>query len=280
MPDGDDLASEYEFRAVGRYRAELGESPFLSHDGVHIWWVDTLGKRLLRTHRNTGVEQIWTVPEQVGFVAEAWNTCIVGMESGLFEFDPVRGKLNPVPNSSPGPGMRYNDACVDAEGRLWAGTMALGGERPSGALYCFRALSERRTVDTGYRRINGLAHDAANSRLWLSDSHPDVRSIWSLDLRSTNMAASRTEIMKLTANLGRPDGAFIDADGRYWVATLEGRSILHPEPNGRSVPLISLPMRLPTKAAVDGQGRLYVTSKRSVGDHLGGLLLVGTRSMI
>jgi len=271
------LANGYEFKPLGRYRADLGESPFVSADGHHVWWVDTSGKRLFRTSRLAGGEEVWHLPEQVGFVAEAWGTCVVGMESGLFAFDPSGATLTAVPHSAPGSGMRYNDACVDARGGLWAGTMDLDAAAPAGVLLHFPQPDERRVIDFGYRRINGLAHDAARRRLWLSDSHPDIRTIWTMNLDATDMASSRAAITTLKGSDGRPDGACLDLDGRYWVATLEGRSILHPA-EGSATLSLGVPVALPTKVAMDVDGRVYVTSKRSTDadDSLGGYLLVGT----
>lgn len=270
-----DAAPEYDFAPLGGYRAQLGESPFLSADGIHIWWVDTIGGVLLRTDLRTADEQIWPLHEQVGFVAEAWDRCIVGMESGLFQFDPATANLIAIPDTAPGIGMRYNDACVDPDGDLWAGSMALDGEAPTGALFHFSALDSRRIIDTGYRRINGLARDAPH-RLLASDSHPDIRTIWTMNLQSPNIAASRTTFLTLSEAMGRPDGAFIDGQGRYWVATLEGRTLLHPLADGTAHRTIALPVSLPTKATMDVHGRLYIASKYTTDDALSGRLLVGS----
>ena len=94
-----------------------------------------------------------------------------------------------------------------------------------------------------------------------------------MELQTTDIAASRTEILTLPEERGRPDGAFIDTDGRYWVATLEERSMLHPGESLSSSLVLSVPLSSPTKAAVDRQGRLYLTSKQSRNDPFGGLLL-------
>lgn len=262
----------WTFRPLGRYRAQLGEGPILSQDGKSVWWVDTEGHRLIRTDIETEAETVWSMPEAIGFVAEAWRQVVVGMQSGLFCFQPTTAALTLIPGTDPGPGMRYNDACVDASGAIWTGTMDMDGETPRGVLMHFAAPGPGRTIASGLRRINGLAHDQIHAELVMSDSHPASREIWRIDLASGCVTLPSEPLTRLRDREGRPDGACTTADGRYLVATLEGGALLEISRTGARGELIQLPVALPTKAACDITGRLFVTSKMS--SSLGGRLLV------
>jgi len=262
----------WRFRPLSAHRAIIGESPFVSLDAARVWWVDTAGQRLFLIDIETGQTEVWTLPEQIGFVVELGDQVILGMQSGLFRFD-RSASPSFIPNTGPGAGMRFNDACVDADGELWAGTMDLEAERPTGCLYRIGQDFVMTEVATGFRRINGLAHDAANARIMVSDSHPDVRTIWTLDAAN---GSDRRVLARMTPDQGRPDGAVIDNAGRYWVASLEGGTLFSPETGRTEASEIKLPVRFPTKAALGKDGRLYITSKSDDGDQLGGLLLLGT----
>lgn len=258
---------------MSAHRAIIGESPFVSLRAAGVWWVDTPGQRLFLFDTETGQTEIWTLPEQIGFVVELGDQVILGMQSGLFRFDRFSASLSYIPNTGPGAGMRFNDACVDADGKLWAGTMDLEAERPTGCLYRFGRDFVMTEVACGFRRINGLAHDAANARIMVSDSHPDVRTIWTLDVADSG---ERRVLARMTPDQGRPDGALMDDAGRYWVASLEGGTLFSPRTGRAEAGEIKLPVRFPTKAALGKDGRLYITSKSDEGDLLGGLLLLGT----
>jgi sugar lactone lactonase YvrE len=263
------------FRPIGRYRAILGESPVASADGQHVWWVDSDGQRLIRVLVETEVETVWDMPEAIGFVAEVWSRVIVGMQSGLFEFSPLTGHLEPIAGTSPGPGMRYNDACVDAFGGLWTGTMAMDGETPKGVLLHFPAPGMGIVIASGLRRINGLAHDPQTRTLVVSDSHPLSRAIWRIDLSASEPVLPAQPLTRLVGDEGRPDGAVIDGQSRYWVANIEGRALLEITRDGARGQRIDLPVSLPTKACSFGARQVCVTSKFSPGGELDGRLLLG-----
>lgn len=275
MP-GDSKPSRWHFRPLGDHRAELGESVFVSSDGLCVWWVDTTGQCLLRTHRETGATEKWPMPEQIGFVAEHAGHCLVGLESGLYRFDIETASLDPVPGTAPGPGMRYNDACIDAGGNLWTGTMALDGEQPAGTLLRLGPDMSLTHVASGFRRINGLAHHVSSGRLMFSDSHPQVCRIWSLALHEGVIASERHLVAELDADRGRPDGAALAPDGSYWIAMLEGSMLLRPAEHGRAAATIALPDLVATKVAWTNEGSFYVTSKQSSDSPWGGRLVVGT----
>jgi len=249
---------------LGPAVAELGESPFWSAAENCVWWVDVTGKQVLRTDADTGVTARWPTPHQVGFVARANGALVVGMEHGLFQFDPQAGAFGLVAGTELPAGIRFNDATVDAAGRLWASTMRTANDRAEGAIWIFSDDWRMRRVADGFRTPNGLAFDVTRSRLYFSDSHPTVRRVWHAEWDGSAKLGARRVFMEFGEADGRPDGAALDEEGSYWVACLEAGAIrirataadvqrsleLHP-----TVPL--------TKLAFGPRGSVFVTSKGS-----------------
>ena len=266
-----------DFKPVSDVRAELGESPVWSEADACVWWVDISGQRLLRTGAD-GATETWEMPEQVGFVALATAGLVVGMESGLFAFDPASGVFERLV-ALEAPGVRFNDATTDAAGRLWAGTMDLENRRPVGQLLRIDPDLTVTVVAEGMRTPNGLAVDSpgdeAGGRLFFSDSHPDVQTIWvaDLDIRGGRIAERRI-FARMHEAAGRPDGGALDEDGNYWSAGVDGGAIHVFTPDGNHLFEFLTPMPDPTKIAFGGPDlrHIYLTSK--AGSGAGGQLAV------
>lgn len=229
-------------------RAQLGESPVWSHAHNAIWWVDIIGRKLLCTEL-TGATQIWPTPEIPGFVQCLGEEVLVGMQSGIFRFDPTTAQFEKRVTLL-APNQRFNDACTDTQGRIWAGTMDIDNQQANGTLYLFDP-TYRTLVSKfeGFRTINGLAWDLANGRLFLSDSHHDVQTVWTCKVDLNGRVSERTVFARFDDLDGRPDGAALDAEGRYWIAGVGGGALYRFAPNGASVTKYDVPVKSPTKPA-------------------------------
>ncbi len=261
-------AREAAFAALAPERAILGESPVWSAREGAIWWVDLDGRSLFRTVPG-GETRRWPTPEMACFVQiRADGAPVVGMESGLFAFDAASGrggKIAPIPHE----GVRFNDSCIDSAGRLWAGTMDPGNARPIGALWLYGAEGAPERVLDGFLTINGLAWDAARERLYVSDSHPNVRKIWALEAPG---GRPRPETRRLFADMaglpGRPDGGAVDAEGCYWSAGVDGGELYRFAPDGALALRLRVPYEFPTKPAFGGPAHatMFLTSKADRGE--------------
>lgn len=246
-----------------------------SADEACLWWVDVTGRRLLRSRASDGAAEEWPMPEEIGFTAlAAHGGVVVGLESGLFAFDPESGSLRPLlPLQAEG--VRFNDATTDRTGRLWAGTMDLRNERAVGQLLRIDVDLEVTVIERGMRTPNGLAVDEERGRLYYSDTHREVRTIWTaeFDVRSGDVG-ERNVLAVADGSAGRPDGGALDADGNYWSVGVDGGRIHVFEPGGARAFDCATPMHDPTKIAFGGPGlsRIYLTSKDGPGD--GGRLAV------
>ena len=256
-------------KAVTEARAVLGESPVWRAEDRTIWWVDIDGHRLFRTGED-GATRVWTAPQAPGFVLlDEAGAPIVGMETGLFDFDEQSGRFARIAPLEAA-GMRFNDACIDAAGRLWAGTMDLDNARANGVLYVIGADQALTPVADGFRTVNGLAWDGAGARLFVSDSHPTARMIWTLAVPPEGVAfdpVERVEFACLHDLPGRPDGAAMDADGFYWIAGVGGGELYRYGPDGRLAARYATPVEHPTKPVFTGPdlATMHLTSKRDGG---------------
>lgn len=267
-----------DFAPLSPALATLGESPVWSAAERCVWWVDVPSGTLFRTRINGGetdhMTDHWALPEQLGFVVlMADGGLALGMESGLFRFDPASEDLERIVENRE-PGTRFNDAATDGAGRLWAATVDLDNRRPVGTLYRISPDLSVTEIVSGLTTPNGVAVDDQRGRLYLSDSHPDVQTVWvaGLDLAS-GAVGDRAVLAHMHDFSGRPDGAAVDADGTYWIAGVGGGAIHGFDAAGRHCAVLATPCADPTKPAFGGAGldRMVLTSK--AGSHGGGSLM-------
>lgn len=258
------------FDAFSDLWAQYGESPVWSQSGNCIWWVDIPGCRLLRTDVVTGRTEAWDAPETPGCIGlRADGRLVVGLISGIFLFDPATGLFEHACSPESRDDVRFNDGAMDPVGRFWTGTMHIAAAEPAGAIFCIEPDLTYRRVFEGFWIPNGLAFDPARNRMYFSDSHPSVQTIWVCDYDVATGIPSNRRIFATTHALkGRPDGAFVDDDGVYWIAAVEGSQILRFAPTGEALKPISVPVSHPTKLVMDPNTprTLYVTTRRMAAD--------------
>lgn len=264
VENAGEIGGSLAFDILTDVRAELGESPFWCPHEQCIWWVDIEGRRVLRTRPDGATEQ-WPTPEMAGFVVlTAPGRPAVGMETGIFALDPASGHFERLVAHKPA-GLRFNDATVDASGRLWAATMRFTPDRPDGRLYVIGADRVAHPTQDGLFIANGLAFDADRGRLYLSDSIASVQTVWRFPCDAASGALGPREVFAdFNPLAGRPDGAALDAHGNYWIAGVGGGQCLHVfSPDGHLLHTIPTPAANPTKPAFGGPDfdRLYLTSK-------------------
>lgn len=98
--------------------ALLDEGPIWAEDTRHLWFTDIESRALQRFDPATGMGERFPVDGHPGFIVRATDGgFIVGIERALWRWDNRRlgATLAEVPDV---PGIRLNDATVDAGGRL------------------------------------------------------------------------------------------------------------------------------------------------------------------
>ena len=254
---------------VGPHRAGFGESVFWSPNERAAWWIDLHGRSLLRTHED-GTTWVFKTP---GFPANNPRAIvpgrdgqlIVALDDRLTRFDPTTGTFTTIDIDLPIPaGHVLNDATVDVRGRLIIGTVrAGGGDDYSGRLLVVSPDAPARIIADGLCIANGLAFSPDGATLYFADSHRDVKTVWraAYDLETGEIAIPETFVPSERFP-GRPDGAAVDRDGGYWIASLETGKVLRFTPEGAFDRDIQLPVPMPSKPCFGGPAMdvLYITT--------------------
>ena len=149
----------------------LGEGPVWVERDRALWFVDIKQRQVYRYDPEVGAVQSWDAPEQIGWVLpSADGGFLAGLASGLHRFDPTTGAFSLYREVEPHlPGNRLNDATVDAQGRVWFGSMDDAETQTTGRFYRL----ERGTVAAA-----GLAPICITNGPAVS---PDGRTLYAVD---------------------------------------------------------------------------------------------------
>ena len=261
-----------DYQTIADTHDRVGESPVWDVRAQRLWWVDIEGPFIRCIQPGTSAPvQSWRMPERVGCIAltAVAGQLIAAMETGIARVTLHEGgQVNMdglAPIEHPAAGMRFNDGRCDASGRLWVGTMVMDMSLGSdlGGLYC---LDERGLTGphvTGLLTPNGLGMSPDGRTLYLSDSHPKVQKIWAFDLDVVSgTLANRRLFVDMNNWPGRPDGAAVDAQGRYWICGNDAGQIHVFDAQGQWQQSLTVPMPKPSMCALGGAelDQLFVTS--------------------
>lgn len=256
--------------ALAGVRTRVGESPLWSPRESALWWVDIEGRRLHRIAGN--VHSSWTTHERLACIAlHDGGGLLAAMETGVFRLQAqADGALATERLASvrhPREGMRLNDGRCDRAGRFWVSSMVrdMSLVAADGALYCLNALDTRglsKPLISGLVTGNGLGFSPDGRLMYLSDSHPSVRRIWTYALNDDGTLGARRDFVDMNLYPGRPDGAAVDADGCYWICGNDAGALLRFTPAGVLDRALKLPISKPSMCAFGGPAldELYITS--------------------
>ncbi|XWN30892.1 MAG: SMP-30/gluconolactonase/LRE family protein [Devosia sp.] len=262
-------------------KAQVGECPLWDVEEQALYFVDIEGCTVHRYDPATAGHTAHTLDERVACLAmRKAGGALIGTQSGLHTFDFATGAKSPIVDpEADKPHNRVNDSAIAPEGRWWVGTMSMAQPQPAdGAFYVF-ADGELTKVFDGIYTTNGLAFSPDGSRLYFSDSHRDVRTVWCCDYDAqTGTPSNRRVFFDTRSVAGRPDGATVDIDGCYWLAGVGGWEVYRITPDGRVDMTIKVPVERPSKPMFGGPGldTLFLTSIAPDSDQplAGGLLAI------
>jgi sugar lactone lactonase YvrE len=244
---------------------QLGEGPAYFYD--RLWWVDILGKRIHEYDPKTGEHHAHIYSVQVtAVVPRQGGGFVLATEDGFALLDHMGGKMEFVMDPEKHlPGNRFNDGKCDPRGRLWAGTMAREGAPQAGALYVLgqNLIAEHRVPHVSCS--NGLAWSSDGRTMYYIDTPTGTVDAFSYE-PETGAIANRQPVIRIPDGNGYPDGMTIDAEGKLWVATWDGWSVLRCDPvTGNILEKIPVPVAQVTSCAFGGPNLsdLYITSARA-----------------
>ena len=161
--------------------------------------------------------------------------------------------------------MRFNDGAVDSHGRFWAGTMrdpkVTSDFKPEGTLYRMDSDLSVHAMIHGVYTPNGLAWNAADTKMYWTDS--EVQNIYVFDFdASTGNLSNQKVFYKFDFGPGvNPDGLCIDEEDCIWTAVWRGGKVLRLSPDGIIIaeitiptPLVTCPVFVETKLLITTSG--------------------------
>ena len=177
-------------------RNTLGEGPMWSVKEQALYWVDILGERVHRFDPASGEHRQYDVGQEVGAVLlRGSGGFVLAMKNGLYTWEPGNAPeliVDPEPDK---PANRFNDAAVDRQGRVWAGTMA-DGEEPVGGLYRLDPDHSLHTIDPGVYISNGLGWSPDDRILYFCDSRIGIR-VWDFDPATGDVSNQRPSLKRI-----------------------------------------------------------------------------------
>jgi sugar lactone lactonase YvrE len=241
----------------------MGENPVWSEAAGRLYWLDILAPALRSYDPGSQEAERIDLPEMIGGMALRNNgkLALLGRH-GIFEFDLESGALNLlISPEAHRPDNRFNTAAVDAEGNLWAGSMAINHVPGQGSFYRVSPnLTVKRTLEK-----TGLPKNAAwsldNTRLYLSDGGDGVLYEYPFSLETGKLGPGKP-LVRGTPEVGVPNGICVDAEGFLWVAMHGGWAVHRYSPAGALAERVFLPVPMPTNVCFGGPKlrTLFITS--------------------
>lgn len=260
----DTRAPTREVEAVWSLGALLGEGPVWSPRDACLWFVDIKNRRIHAFDPATGAGRTLQAPDQVGFALPARGGGLVaGLPGALHHVDIATGTFTPLLTlEADRPGNRLNDGHVDADGRLWFGSMDDGESAASGALYSWlpgRDAAPVRHVDA-IPITNGPCTSPDTRTFYHTDTL--ARTVTAFDRAADGTLSNPRTLITIEEGAGYPDGTVVDAEGCLWIGLYAGWAARRYSPQGELLSVLRFPCANITKLAFGGaDGRdLYATT--------------------
>jgi sugar lactone lactonase YvrE len=212
---------------------ELGEGPLWHPIREQLFWFDILNRTL---HSQT---RSWTFPEIIS--AAGWinrDELLIASETGLLRFD--LGTESRVQVASAGtPQTRSNDGRADRQGGFWFGTMGKKAEKGAGAIWRWYR-GELRQLFPGITIPNSICFTLDGRAAHFSDTATGQVYKVALDVQGWPVGEAQLWLDLDRAGLN-PDGAVIDAEGRFWNAQWGTGRVAAYAPDGSFLQAVETP---------------------------------------
>ncbi len=234
--------------------ALLGESPRWHAAEARLYWVDIDAHRIHRTDPETGATETMQLGGPVGCVApRAGGGLIVGLKDGCALIDAWGEAPRPF-----GPQMlagiaeqRCNDACVDAAGRFWVGSVTSDKANPAATLYRLAPDGTLTAMLGGLLTSNGATFSPDGRTFYHADTPTHALRAYAVDPATGALGEGRL-FHQFEQGKGRPDGGTVDAEGCYWSALWDGWRVVRLSPAGELLQTVELPVQRPSMIAIGG----------------------------
>jgi sugar lactone lactonase YvrE len=263
--------------------ALLGESPRWHAAEARLYWVDIDAHRIHRTDPLTGKTETMQLGGPVGCVApRAGGGLIAGLKDGCTLIDHWGAAPRPFGSQMLAgiPEQRCNDACVDAAGRFWVGSVTSDKANPAASLYRLDPDGSLTAMLGGLTTSNGAAFSPDGRTFYHADTPTHALRAYAVDPATGTLGEGRL-FHRFEMGKGRPDGGTVDAEGCYWSALWDGWRVVRLSPAGELLQTVELPVQRPSMIALGGAdmrtafvtsaGKTLTDEERKAQPHAGGL---------
>lgn len=245
-------------------RCSGGENPMWDAARQLLHYIDNSGMKVHTFDPASGKSRTLDMPAVITtLVLRQGGGAVVTLRTGIHFLDLETSALDLVhPLADPPPHV-FNDGKVDERGRFIIGASTANFARPGpdGGLFRLDPDLSLTKLDSGIHFSNGPAWSPDGGTFYFSDSWINTTYAYDYDLETGNVGHRRP--FANTSDLGGlPDGATVDADGRYWVAVFRAGKIAAYRPDGSLERVIDMPVKLVSSVAFGGAklDQLYVTT--------------------
>lgn len=212
---------------------ELGEGPLWHPSRGELFWFDILNRTLHSQARS------WTFS---GYVSAAgWisrDELLLASETGLIRFDLVAGTEAAVAVAGTA-ATRSNDGRADRQGGFWFGTMGKKAEKEAGAIWRWHR-GELRQLFKGISIPNAICFTPDGTAAHFTDTV--LGQVMKVTLDAQGWPKGEPAIWLDLARAGlNPDGAVIDAQGRFWNAQWGAGRVVCYGPDGVLLDAVETP---------------------------------------
>ena len=240
----------------------VGEGPVWDIADQALYFIDILGKKVLRFDPASGETRTWDVPDIIGSMAiRAGGGAIVALANGVHTLDFETGTCTMLASSPDlNDQVQLADGKVDRRGRFIVGSSDRGMKEARGKLYVLEPGSTQlRAIDDDIFLANGPCWSPDDTTFYHADSIRKIIYAYDYDIE-TGTVANRRPFASTEDLGGIPDGATVDAEGHIWSAICEGAKLVRFRPDGSIERIVAFPLKLPGSVMFGGPAldRLFV----------------------
>jgi L-arabinonolactonase len=245
----------------------LGESATWCEQSRALYWTDIEGARLWRYDAGNGLHKSWSMPKRLACIALTGDpdVLLLGLETCLSFFNVRTLAFQHIVDVEPELPTRINDGRCDRTGAFVFGMKDEGGDVAPRQIGSFYRLNHDLTLERlslpAAAIANSISFSPDGARMYFCDS--PTREIKVCDYGADGKPCNERPFVRLGGGLGEPDGSCVDCDGGVWNAQWGAGCVVRYDSTGAETDRVHVPVGLPTCVALDGNGRLYVTSARS-----------------
>lgn len=255
---------------VLRVTPTIGESPTWLAAEKAIFWIDVRKPALYRLALETGDQEAWEMPSDIGAFAltEGATGAVVALRQGIFNLDFSSRKLTQIaPPPFDPQRFRFNEGACDSQGRFWVGVMfdpldkSDSDKEAKASLHSFTLSGGVKKEPDAAELHNGMAWSPDEQWLYLSHTQGGKIFRYAYDVQSGRIS-DRQIFATIPETQGVPDGAAVDVDGGYWCALHGASRLRRYHSDGTIDQEVVLPVSQPTMCAFAGDHleHLYITS--------------------